>query len=163
MRRGAGAVEGRGSALRRTAMRQTAPRRSGAMLAAAAVVAGLVASAGATAQSVPEHQPDLSAIPAPAPAPSGPGAGAADPASLPTPALIKRGATIYSRNCSPCHGARMLDPQGAFNLREFPHDQPDRFRNSVTRGKNQMPAWGDLLKPADIDALWAYVSGGERD
>jgi mono/diheme cytochrome c family protein len=27
----------------------------------------------------------------------------------------------------------------------------------VTRGKSQMPAWGDLLKPEEVEALWAYV------
>jgi mono/diheme cytochrome c family protein len=78
-----------------------------------------------------------------------------------TPEQVKAGAEVYERNCSPCHGARMLDPQGASDLRKFPHDQRDRFVNSVTRGKNQMPAWGDLLKPEEIQALWAYVSGAQ--
>jgi mono/diheme cytochrome c family protein len=31
----------------------------------------------------------------------------------------------------------------------------------VTRGKNQMPPWGDLLKPQEVEALWAYVVAGE--
>jgi mono/diheme cytochrome c family protein len=78
------------------------------------------------------------------------------------PGQIRAGAEIYARNCSPCHGARMADPEGAFNLRNFPHDQHDRFVGSVTRGKNQMPPWGDLLKAQDIEALWAYVVAGER-
>src|SRR5215813_4526397 len=75
---------------------------------------------------------------------------------------IAAGAELYATNCSPCHGARMLDPEGAFNLRKFPPDQHDRFVNSVTRGKNQMPPWGDFFKPAQIEALWAYVVAGER-
>jgi mono/diheme cytochrome c family protein len=75
---------------------------------------------------------------------------------------LKTGAEIYARNCSPCHGARMLDPQGASDLRKFPRDQRERFINSVTRGKNQMPPWGDLLKPEEVDALWAYVVAGDR-
>jgi len=50
-----------------------------------------------------------------------------------------------------------LDPHAAFDLRKFPHDQRERFVNAVTRGKNQMPAWGDLLKPEEVEALWAYV------
>jgi mono/diheme cytochrome c family protein len=75
---------------------------------------------------------------------------------------VQAGADIYERNCSPCHGPRMLDPQSAFNLRNFPQDQHDRFVASVTRGKNQMPPWGDMLKPDDIEALWAYVRNGER-
>jgi mono/diheme cytochrome c family protein len=77
------------------------------------------------------------------------------------PEQIRAGAEIYARNCSPCHGARMAEPEGAFNLKTFPHDQRDRFVGSVTRGKNQMPPWGDLLKGEDIDALWAYVVAGE--
>jgi mono/diheme cytochrome c family protein len=78
------------------------------------------------------------------------------------PEQIKTGADIFARNCSPCHGSRMREPQGAFDLREFPHDAHERFVSSVTRGKNQMPPWGGLLKPADVEALWAYVVAGER-
>ena len=79
-----------------------------------------------------------------------------------TAAQVQSGADIYQRNCSPCHGPRMQDPQSAFNLRNFPADQHDRFVASVTRGKNQMPPWGDMLKPDDVEALWAYVTTGER-
>jgi mono/diheme cytochrome c family protein len=50
---------------------------------------------------------------------------------------------------------------GAFDLRQFPHDEHDRFVSSVTRGKNAMPAWGERIEPADIEALWAYVCAGE--
>ena len=78
------------------------------------------------------------------------------------PEQIKKGAGIYAQNCSPCHGARMLDPNAAFDLRKFPPDEKNRFVNSVTRGKNQMPPWGDLLQSDDIDALWAYIRAGER-
>ena len=75
-------------------------------------------------------------------------------------AQLNTGAEIYARNCSPCHGARMLDPQGAADLRKFPRGERERFVNSVTRGKNQMPPWGDLLKPEEVEALWAYVVAG---
>jgi mono/diheme cytochrome c family protein len=75
---------------------------------------------------------------------------------------VEKGADIYQNNCSPCHGPRMLDPQSAFNLRNFPRDQRERFVSSVPRGKNQMPPWGDMLKPDDVEALWAYVLNGER-
>jgi len=74
-----------------------------------------------------------------------------------TPEQVQLGASVYARNCSACHGARMLDPQGAFDLRQFPHDEHERFVTSVTRGKNQMPPWGGVLKPEEIEALWAYV------
>ena len=78
------------------------------------------------------------------------------------PERVKAGGAIYARNCSPCHGARMRDPEGAFDLRKFPHDAHDRFIASVTHGKNQMPPWGDLLKPDEVEALWAYVVAGEK-
>lgn len=86
---------------------------------------------------------------------------ACSPAAAQTPERVKAGAEIYERNCSPCHGARMMDPQGASDLRKFPHDQRERFLNSVTKGKNQMPPWGGLLKPEDVEALWAYVVNAE--
>jgi mono/diheme cytochrome c family protein len=70
---------------------------------------------------------------------------------------VRAGAELYQRNCSPCHGPRMQDPEGAFDLRTFPADQRERFVSSIVRGKNQMPPWGDLIKPEEIDALWAYV------
>ena len=82
-------------------------------------------------------------------------------ADAPAPEQVQRGASLYARNCSACHGARMLDPQGAFDLRKFPHDEHDRFVASVTRGKNQMPPWGGVLKPEEIEALWAYVVSAE--
>jgi len=79
-----------------------------------------------------------------------------------SPDQVKRGAEIYSQNFSPCHGPRLNGEESAFDLRKFPKDQRERFVNSVTRGKNAMPPWGDLLKPDDIAALWAYVVTGER-
>ena len=77
------------------------------------------------------------------------------------PERIRLGAAIFSRNCSPCHGTRMQNPESAFDLRKFPPDQHERFISSVTRGKNQMPPWGDLLSAADVESLWAYVMAGE--
>lgn len=79
-----------------------------------------------------------------------------------SPEQVRRGADIFERNCSPCHGPRMQDPESAFDLRKFPPNQHDRFVNSVTRGKNQMPPWGDMLKADEIEALWAYVLTGGR-
>ena len=94
-------------------------------------------------------------------------AGAATPAKNSAgqeflPEQIKKGAVIFAQNCSPCHGARMADPNAAFDLRKFPTDQKSRFVNSVTRGKNTMPPWGDLFTAEEIDALWAYVMAGEK-
>jgi mono/diheme cytochrome c family protein len=79
-----------------------------------------------------------------------------------SPEQINKGSKIFGQNCEPCHGPRMADPQGAFDLRTFPSNQHSRFVNSVTKGKNSMPPWGDLFEPADIEALWAYVVAGEK-
>jgi mono/diheme cytochrome c family protein len=73
---------------------------------------------------------------------------------------VKAGAEAYSRHCAPCHGSRMANPEGAADLRKFPRDEHERFVGTVTRGKNQMPPWGDLLKPEEIESLWAYVATG---
>jgi mono/diheme cytochrome c family protein len=78
------------------------------------------------------------------------------------PKQIAAGAKIFARNCSPCHGAQMRDPESAFDLRKFPRDAHDRFVSSVTHGKNQMPPWGDLLKTDEIEALWADVVAGDN-
>ena len=78
------------------------------------------------------------------------------------PEQIKKGSEIFAQNCEPCHGPRMVDPQGAFDLRTFPVNEHSRFFNSVTKGKNNMPPWGDLFETADIEALWADVVAGEK-
>jgi len=55
-------------------------------------------------------------------------------------------------------------PAGRRRPQKFPRGERERFINSVTRGKNQMPPWGDLLKPEEVEALWAYVvTGGKID
>ena len=74
---------------------------------------------------------------------------------------VRKGAGIYAQNCAPCHGARMLDPNSAFDLRTFPPGEKSRFVRSVTKGLNSMPPWGDLLTSDDVDALWAYVRTGQ--
>ena len=88
------------------------------------------------------------------------GVAAAQQASFP-PEQVKRGAEVYALNCSPCHGPRLYGEESAFDLRNFPRDERERFIASVTRGKNQMPPWGGLIKPEEIEALWAYVATGE--
>jgi len=74
---------------------------------------------------------------------------------------VKKGGDLFARNCATCHGTRMRNPQWAIDLRSFPHDAHTRFVDSVANGKRNMPAWDDVLAPADIEALWAYVVAGE--
>jgi mono/diheme cytochrome c family protein len=64
------------------------------------------------------------------------------------PEQIKAGAEIYATNCATCHGNRMENPPWAIDL--------------ATNGKNNMPPWGDVLKPDDVEALWAYFSTREK-
>ena len=78
------------------------------------------------------------------------------------PEQITKGAALFARNCAPCHGPRMVDPQGAFDLRKFPPDEKTRFMNVLMRGRNAMPPLGGLFGPDEIDALWAYVVAGEK-
>ncbi len=73
-----------------------------------------------------------------------------------------RGAEVYATYCVTCHGWQMDYPGGSFDLRTFPSGQFERFANSVIKGKNNMPPWGEVLQPGDIEALWAYVMAGER-
>jgi cytochrome c6 len=51
-----------------------------------------------------------------------------------------------------------------FDLRKFPLDQPDRFRQSVMQGKGAMPSWKDKLTAEEVQWLWAYVGsrGGKE-
>ena len=90
-------------------------------------------------------------------------AAAAQQPEAPTPAQVKSGSALYAQHCAPCHGPRMKDPEGSFDLRKFPHDQHERFFRSVTNGKGAMPPWGGLLKPDEIASLWAYVVAGEKN
>jgi len=72
---------------------------------------------------------------------------------------VEMGRAVYNQLCLHCHGRDMVNPGTAsFDLRRFPRDDRARFFNSVTNGRGAMPAWGDLLRPGELDALWLYVA-----
>lgn len=78
---------------------------------------------------------------------------------------IDKGRQQFLRTCSQCHGYNMVNSgTTAYDLRRFPVDDPDRFFNSVTNGKNSMPSFKDALTPEQIKMLWAYVGsrGGKE-
>lgn len=104
------------------------------------------------------------------------GNGAAD-----NPALITRGAVIYKRFCSLCHGKNL---EGQPNWRERnaagkmpapPHDEtghtwhhPDHILFGIIKHglvppyaprnyETDMPAWGSTLKDEDIRAVLAFL------
>jgi mono/diheme cytochrome c family protein len=88
-------------------------------------------------------------------------AAAQEPQTQFAPEQLKKGAGLFARHCSTCHGTRMRNPQWAIDLRTFPHDSHDRFVDSVSNGKRNMPPWDDVLSPDDIEALWSYVVKGD--
>lgn len=75
-----------------------------------------------------------------------------------------RGRSLYAHHCSHCHGFNMVTSGTiAYDLRKFPHNDKDRFLNSVTNGKNGMPPWKGTLSTEQMDLLWAYVlTGGKQ-
>jgi mono/diheme cytochrome c family protein len=87
----------------------------------------------------------------------------ADEAKEPPPSQeqFNKGDQLFSSICSHCHGPHMVNPGTiSFDLRKFPHDDRARFFNSVRNGKNAMPPWKDILRPEEIEAVWAYVRTG---
>ncbi|MCB1424766.1 MAG: c-type cytochrome [Zhengella sp.] len=71
---------------------------------------------------------------------------------------VSKGTSLYKQFCSHCHGINMVNSgASSFDLRKFPRDQKDRFVTSVTRGKGNMPAWGDILLPEEVENLWLYI------
>ena len=79
-----------------------------------------------------------------------------------SPEQVTKGAGIYAQHCATCHGERMANPPWAIDLATFPRDQRARFVDSVTYGVRNMPPWGDVIKPEEVAALWAYLVAGER-
>jgi mono/diheme cytochrome c family protein len=77
------------------------------------------------------------------------------------PEQIKKGAEVYETHCQTCHGPRLRNPEWAVDLRKFPRGDHARFVDTVTSGVRNMPPWGDVFKPDDIEALWAYIVAGE--
>ena len=71
---------------------------------------------------------------------------------------ITKGREQYQRFCVHCHGFNMVNAgTTVYDLRRFPVDQPDRFRQSVLQGKGAMPSWKEKLTPEQVEWLWAYV------
>ena len=92
----------------------------------------------------------------------GTSAGAQSPQPPFPQAQIDKGAEVYATYCVPCHGVAMDYPGGSFDLRKFPPGQYARFENAVTKGKNNMPPWGEVIPEDQIKALYAYVMAAER-
>lgn len=67
---------------------------------------------------------------------------------------------LYAEHCAACHGAQRLGGTGPALLPEnLGRLRPQQASKVVTEGRaaTQMPAFGDLLNPAEIEALVALV------
>lgn len=72
--------------------------------------------------------------------------------------LLKKEQGVFDMFCAHCHGKHMVNPgTSSFDLRKFPKDDKERFVNSVTNGRGDMPSWGDVLLPEEMELLWHYV------
>ena len=78
--------------------------------------------------------------------------------------FFDKGVATYKQFCSHCHGPDMVNPgTSSYDLRKWPTDRQADFYDVLENGKGSMPAWGDILLPEEMDALWVYVGsrGGE--
>ena len=78
---------------------------------------------------------------------------------------ILAGRDQFHRTCAQCHGRNMVNAgTTVYDLRRFPLDQPERFVQSVTHGKGNMPSFAEALTSEQIAVLWAYVGtrGGKE-
>ena len=72
---------------------------------------------------------------------------------------VETGANTYKQYCSHCHGLNMVNAgTTTYDPRKYPTDDPTGFFASVRDGKGDMPAWGDILCPEEIHAIWVYVA-----
>lgn len=91
------------------------------------------------------------------------GAGALCPAAhAADEAKIDQGREIYGEFCVACHGRDLVSTGPlTFDLRKFPKDDFNRFKDVVLNGKGQaMPPWREKLGDEDVTLLWEYVRSG---
>jgi cytochrome c55X len=83
-------------------------------------------------------------------------------AAEPSEAEVDAGREVYGEFCAACHGPDMINPGAlTFDLRKFPKEQYERFRDAVLDGKPPaMPPWRGKLTHEDIRLLWVYVRSG---
>jgi mono/diheme cytochrome c family protein len=74
-------------------------------------------------------------------------------------AQVEKGAAVYVLRCEGCHGQGLRNTSGgwSFDLRKLKPDEHERFVESVTSGKDNMPSWYGILKDDEIEAIWSYI------
>ena len=85
--------------------------------------------------------------------------------ALATDEKASKAKRVYKQLCAHCHGLNMVNPgTSSYDLRKFPTDQKERFFKAVLKGSKNMPAWGDVVTPEEMELLWFYVAtrGGKK-
>ncbi|MES2622767.1 MAG: cytochrome c [Bacteroidota bacterium] len=72
--------------------------------------------------------------------------------TAPTAEVKIDGASVFSSNCARCHGAEGIKDSRTPNLQTIALDKAGLI-NSITHGKNKMPAFEDKLSVAEISAV----------
>ena len=75
------------------------------------------------------------------------------------PAAVEAGMAVFEENCASCHNVDGTGSTAGRPLTDVALEQPDRSVHitSVTEGKGQMPAFGPVLSPEEIDSVVSYV------
>jgi mono/diheme cytochrome c family protein len=70
---------------------------------------------------------------------------------------VEAGETVYNTYCAVCHGDGLVSTGQFPNLRRLTANDRAKFDTTVRNGRNQMPPWKDVLSPAEIDEVWAFI------
>jgi len=77
------------------------------------------------------------------------------------PAIVKSGGKLFLMQCAACHAPTLPEgmPQNLKDAQWLHGSKPDEIAAVITNGvpAKAMPAFGKTLKPAQIEALTAYV------
>jgi cytochrome c6 len=84
-----------------------------------------------------------------------------------SPGYAQNAAATYKAKCAGCHGADgkgNTGPGKALGVHDFTSADVTKMSDAdligiVTTGKNKMPAYDKSLKPAEIEALVAFIRG----
>lgn len=122
----------------------------------AAALLGLLALGGALlcVGAPTRAQAQTTATPAAQPAAE---AASAAAGTLDKATLAAEGRRRYTGLCARCHGLNLVTVGIGFDLRTFPADDKARFVRSVTQGVRAMPSFANVIQPAELEAIWAYI------
>ena len=125
-------------------------RRNGGVAALGLML--LCGAASAQTQTQTQTQPAAESALEPPPTASAAPQGATLAAEL-----AAEGRRRYTGLCARCHGLNLVTVGIGFDLRTFPQADKERFVRSVTQGVRAMPAFGNVVQAAELEAIWAYI------